>query len=318
MVKRTLQLLYPKKVDNKREVTSSMIDEIVRNSSDKFRYPVSIGHAAAVGGMFVKDDTPAAGRGMNLRKDVEGTLIGDFEFQPDIEEAFKSHKYPGWSVGIQPTPEGFVMDHLALLGSRGAAFKDLQEVEGCNFSVTDRGEQSAVIQCFSADNEKTLWLLQSTPKPPRQVDIPVASPPRGENPMSDEKLKMELAAKIAEIETFRVEKEALQTQLAETLKLESERRIIQFSSCKSALVKVAQDKGVTAPLREKLEKALKPYGELFASGGVGVELFEVITEMFSELNPKVVPGDNDDDDGEDDFIPQTNFSSKQATDSAFE
>jgi len=310
MAKRTFQLLYPKKVDDEREVTAKDIDEIINNSSEKARYPVSIGHARALG--FFEDHHSAAGKVTNLRKDEDNTLLGDVELQPEVDEAYKKGEFPGWSVGITPPgSDGRKLDHLALLGSVGAAFKDLQEVDGAAFSIHNQSPQSMTIECF--ESKKTLWLLQSTPKGP---EIPAAGPSKqkskGDLKMSDE-LKEKVAEQEKAIETFRAENERLKAEAKTRADAEAKRRGDQFATIKTDLIAAAASKGVTEPARDELKAALDAYDVHYAAGIVSPELFAAMTKVLSELKPKVEPGPATNDDDADDFVPKNTFSAAEAT-----
>lgn len=313
MPKRTFQLLYPKKIDDEREVTVQDIDEILKNTSSESRYSVSLGHARALG--FFDDHHEAAGTMTNLRKDEDNTLLGDVDLQPEVDEAYKTGKYPGWSVGITPPgSDGRKMDHLALLGSVGAAFKDLQELGGDAFSIHSESAQGMTIECF--ESKKTLWLLQSTPKGP---EIPKAAAPSKPSNKGDQKMSQELkdtiAAQKTELETFRADNDRLKADAQTRADAEATRRGEQFATIKVDLVKAAADKGVTEPARDEFKAALDAYDVHYAAGIVSPELFAAMTKVISELKPKVDPGElpAGDPDADDDFVPKTNFSAAEAT-----
>lgn len=323
MTKRVFQLLYPKQVDNVRKITDKMIDEIISNSSNVARYPVALGHAAAMG--FFNDSLPAAGTLNNLRKDDEGCLIGDVSLQPEVDEAYKTGKYPGWSVGIYKTDkDGWLMDHLAMLGSVGAAFKDLQEIDSKAFSIIEQSGQGMTIDCFNADNEKkTLWLVQSTPKPPAQVEQPTVNfksePQETKGHEMDPK---DFEAYKAKQEALQAEQNTIMAQLRadnETLKADNDARkraetarlTAEFKGIKDSLLKAAADKGVTETARAELSAALDAYDSHFVGGVVSSELFNALVKVFTELKPKVAPGEITDP-ADDDFQLKSNWTGKEA------
>jgi hypothetical protein len=323
MKQRIFQLLYPKKVDDRREITAKMIDEIIKNSSEASRFPVAIGHINAMG--FWEDDKPAAGQFGNLTKDEDGFLLGQIKLQPEVDEAYKAGKYPGWSVGIFKTEkDGWQMDHLALLGSVGAAFKDLQEVDSKAFSIVEHSGHGMTVECFSADNEKkTLWLVQSTPKPTTEVEQPAVnfkSEPQSNgghedmDPKELEAYKAETDRKMAEL---RADNEKLKADNEARLKAETARLTAEFKGVKDTLLKAAADKGVTETARGELSTALDAYNAHYESGIVSRELFDAMTKVISELKPKLQPGEITDTPDED-FELKSSWSGKEAVDALTE
>lgn len=314
---RTFQLLYPKKVDDRREITEKMIDEIVTNSGEGTRFPVSLGHFDAVG--FFDDSKPAAGKILNLRKDENGSLLSDVQLRNHVDAEYEDGAYPGWSVGIFKTKaQGWQMDHLALLGSVGAAFKDLQEIDTKAFSVVDQSEHSMTVNCFSAegDSEKTLWLVQSTPKEPTAIETPCAFSSVSDNGGKKEMDSKEFAAQMAKSAETIEELQAANAQLkADTqvqAKIETDRRVAEFAGIKIDLLAAAAAKGVAKPAREMLSAALDGYDTHYAGGVVSKELFAAVTQVLSELKPKVEPGEAHDENEADEFVLQTKFTSDQA------
>ena len=308
MTLRTFELLYPKRVDTYRVVTEKMIDEIVANSNVNTRYPVAIGHDAAIGYSQNGDASPAAGVFRNLRKSDNGFLIGDVDLQPEVEEQYKKGVYPGWSVGIfrvegdknkEEIDPGWQMDHLALLGSVGAAFKDLQEVESQRFSLVNKEENACTVECFNGfgKKNKTMWLIQSTNK---AVTFEQSQPPDndgGKETMDkeiQEKMtaqEMELSQLRADREALKAEKEALAADKEALLKAKADSMAEEFKGIKCEILKQAADKGVTEPAREGLRTALDACDAHYSNGVVTRELFEAFTKVLGELKPKIEPGE---------------------------
>jgi len=316
--KRTLQLLYPKQVDDKRKITAKMIDEIINNSGQGSRFPVAVGHLAAMG--WFDDSKPAAGRFDNLRKDQDGFLLADVNLKPEVDDAYKAGDFPGWSVGIFKTEkDGWQMDHLALLGSVGAAFKDLQEVDSQAFSIVEHSGHSMTVECFSANNEdkKTLWLVQSAPKPAKveQPAVNLKSEPQEKkghemDPKDFEAFKAEQDQKMAELradnEKLKADNEARKT--AEVQRLSSE-----FKSLKEMILNAAAEKGVTETARATLSTALDAYDAHYQGGIVNRELFDALTGVFKELKPRIQPGELTET-PEDDFKLKSQWSGNEAID----
>jgi hypothetical protein len=314
---RTFQLIYPKKVDSHRKVTEKMIDEIIENDAGNFRYPVAIGHDAAMG--WTGDNEPAAGRFSNLRKDENGMLLGDVTLQPEVDREFDNGSYPGWSVGIYKVVAddekknednlGWHMDHLALLGSVGAAFKDLQEVKGGNFSILNQSQQGMTVECFNT--KKTLWLLQCVPKQPATVETPAASfsaPPNGGNDEMDAKEFEAYKAKQAEeMAQLKADNDKLKADNKTRQDAEITRRTTEFSGIKDTLLKAAAEKGVNEPARTALSEALNAYDAHYAGGVVSRTLFDAFVDVFSQLKPKVDSDDIDDIDEPDEFVLKQNW-----------
>jgi len=327
MPTRTFELIYPKKVDSHRNVTEKMIDEIIKNDNAKSRYPVAIGHNAAMGWSANGDADKAAGRFSNLRKDESGMLLGDVSLQPEVDKEFENGAYPGWSVGIYTVTNvdddkddanlGWHMDHLALLGSVGAAFKDLQEVKSTAFSIVDESPQGMTVECFASDpnKNKTLWLLQCVPRQPITNEKPAAlfsADHGGKNEMDAKEFevyKAEQESKMAELLTSN---EQLKADNKARLNAETDRRIVEFSNVKGVMLKAAADKGVTEPVRTALSKALDSYDAHYAGGVVSKDLFDAITAVLTELKPKVSPGEIFNDEVDDTFVQKQSFSRDEA------
>jgi hypothetical protein len=331
MPTRTFQLIYPKKVDSHRKVTEKMIDEIIENDAGDFRYPVAIGHDAAMGWGMSGDAGAAAGRFNNLRKDDNGMLLGDVTLQPETDEAFSNGEYPGWSVGIYNVIEdreaeepednlGWHMDHLALLGSVGAAFKDLQEVTGGNFSILNQSAHGMEIECFNADrtNKKTMWLLQCVPMQPATVETPAAlssAPDIGVKEMDPKEFEAYKAEQEEKLATLQADNAKLKADNEARLKAETDRRTAEFTGVKTTLLKATADKGVTEPARTALSTALDAYDAHYASGIVSKELFDALTDVFGQLKSKLEPGElPEHNDEADEFVQKQTFNSGEAMD----
>lgn len=314
---RTFQLIYPKQVDDKRAVTDSMLDQIVANSAGS-RFPVAIGHDAAMG--YFGDDTPAAGRFNNIRRDEDGVLLGDVSLRSEVEKDFDDGAYPGWSLGIYPTKkDGWQLDHLALLGSVGAAFKDLQEVKGSNFSILDQSAHCVEIECFNADktDKKTLWLLQCVPKQPATVETPAASfsaPPNGGNEMDVKEFEAYKAEQERAMAQLRADNDKLKADNEARHKAEIDRRAAEFSGIKETLVRAAAEKGVNEPARTALSEALNAYDAHYAGGVISRELFDAMAKVLEGLKPKVDSEDLYDLDDTDEFVQKQKFSAAEAID----
>lgn len=324
MTIRTFELIYPKQIDDKRKITAKMIDEIIANSVDEL-YPVSIGHDAAMG--YFGDDKPAAGRFNGLKKDENGMLLGDVALRSEADKDFKDGAYPGWSVGIfQTKKDGWKMDHLALLGSVGAAFKDLKEVN-TNFSIIDQSEHCMEIECFNADKSenKTLWLLQCVPKQPATVETPAASfsaPDEGDQDMDAKefeaykaKQEKEKAERDRQFAALQADNEKLKADNQARLDAEINRRNAEFTGIKEGILKAAADKGVNEPTREALSAALAGYDAHYGGGVVSKELFDAFKNVLEGLKPKVDPGElSEHDEADDEFVPKQKFSGREAVD----
>ena len=100
-----------------------------------------------------------------------------------------------------------------------------------------------------------------------------------------------------------------QTRLdAETTRLSNE-----FTGVKSVLLKAAADKGVTEPVRTALSNALDAYDAHYSGGVVTKELFDAITNAFSELKSKVETGEIfEDGEDVDEFVLQQKWTGDQA------
>lgn len=313
--------MYPKKVDDKREITDQHINEIIENSSDGARYPVAIGHLAALG--VFDDSKPAAGRFTNLRRSESGALIGDVQLREEVEKDFKDGAYPGWSVGIvnHKNNGGWHMDHLALLGSVSAAFKDLQEIDPQAFSFIQHNDGTGTIECFNSDGEKDreIWLVQSTPEI-KQPAVNFRARPQtngGQEVMELKELQDKMAAQNDELAQLRADKEALEAEKTALMKAKTDRLIEEFKGIKGEIINAAKDKGVTETARDELLKALDAYDAHYAGGIVSRELFDSLKKVISELKPKVAPGEMTDPDGDDDFELKSKFSGREAVNALY-
>jgi hypothetical protein len=292
-----------------------MLNELVRNSSADSRYPVSIGHDAAA---FLIDDRPAAGTLTNLRINDAGVLLGDVDLQPEADKDFDAGLYPGWSVGMIPSVKnGFMFDHVALLGSAGAAFKDLREVADSKFSVIEQSEGSAYLHF---EQEKKSLLMFST-FASAAVDEPSEIEERNDEMKTDEVEKMK-EDHAAEIERFRARTEALETEAKERAEKDEARRREEFKSVKDSVLLSAKKKGVTETARKELEEALDGVSDLFASGAIGVRVFGAFSAALDELKPKVEPGTKTSEPGDDEIEihgddGDVKFTSKEATNMLF-
>jgi hypothetical protein len=324
MAIKTLQLMYPRQVDDYRRITKKMLKEIVANSSGAHRYPVAVGHNKPMG--YWGDDAEADGRLFNLRLTDDFKLLGDVELQPEIDKNYEAGKYVGWSLGIVPSKKlGTYIDHLALLGSVGAAFKDLEDVTGkTNFSVVDVQDNNATVVCFGETpaQNKTVWCVRSEQtKQEAFKDAPTG----GKDTMSQE-LKDQIAAQKAEIEAFRAQKAELETFRAENAELraqveariamEKTNRVNEFTAVKESVLTAAKGKGLSEQVRDLLSSAIDAQSEAFASGLVKRDLFDALLQTFGELSPKVQPGEAGNE-GADESSKPIKFSGKEAVNCLF-
>lgn len=313
MAKHALQLLYPKRVDDNREITAKMLDEIIRNSNGAMRFPVAIGHDMAGG--YPTDDIPAAGIMTDLR--LEGQyLVGDVELQPDVEKDFQSKKYPGWSVGIVNSDAlGWEMDHLALLGARGAAFKDLLESgEGATFSTQLKSSNGKNVICFGSDPNKKSWMVLSTSEP-KEIIKPAAIEPaqnyQGDPNMDLEaKKKQELLAK--QNEELAKQNKELQEKFAQQEKFARDGRVQEFASIKSNVIKSLADAGASKDVAEKFAATLDGATELYADQKITREMFDAFSAVVADVKSKPAPGRHTDaDDDDDGWKDKKQFSAKR-------
>ncbi len=113
-----LELLKVGKYKGK-EITSEMLDEIVKNFQG--RVPVTPGHEFA-------DYSPALAWVEKVWRDGS-SLYGEINPTFLLHDLFELGLYGNWSVGIKHDPDkGYYLHHVALLGAMPPAIKDLQVV----------------------------------------------------------------------------------------------------------------------------------------------------------------------------------------------
>lgn len=167
---RIFEVMYPKDFHDGRNVTSEMLREISTSFQKGSKIPIAKGHSAAIG--FMNDSQPAEGwvKGVKFRDDNE-KLYAKVDLLPEMDEAYKQGKYASWSVGVYSKKirdengevegrEPWQLGHLAMLGATEAAFKDLQEVDGFEFSFNvDKYKKDD--ECITYSDGETDWLMFS-------------------------------------------------------------------------------------------------------------------------------------------------------------
>ena len=286
MVKRIFELLYPRIVDDKRTITLAMLKQIVRNASIKSRFPVAIGHNASM--KYWDDDTPAEGAVTNLRiRDEDKMLLGDVELQPEAEKLYAAGKIVGWSVGIIPSKKlGFSLDHLALLGTVGAAFKDLTATP-IKLNAKNQTRNYAEIKRGDAE----LLLFRSIPA------------------TEDENMTPE---QIAEMNALKADNERL--KLAAVTERETE-----FVAIETKIKSAAEARGLKEDAKTALFSEVAELKEKFVAGEIKSDLFSAIVNVIEATPLPVEPGEStsDGEPPEQTEKPKENFSAREAVDCVF-
>jgi len=293
MTTRTFELMYPKTVDDERRITASMLAQMVANYSDKTKYPVALGHDAAVG--WWGDDIKAAGNLTNLRvREDDGMLLGDVDLRGDTDKDYKDGAYPGWSLGIFKTKKrGWEVDHLALLGSRGAAFKDLKETN--NFSIQANTRNFAQVK---VSDDKTILMFRATPR-------------KGDSEMNE--------TEKAAFEALKAENEKLKKELEEFATARENAKREEFASITEALKKSAEAKGISEDVRKGVFENVAKLEDAFVSGSVDKGIFDSFAAVIDASALPVKPGEITDPQGTDDKTekPKETFSGSEAVDCLF-
>jgi hypothetical protein len=282
--------MYPKTVDDQRRITASMLAQMVKNYSSKTKYPVAVGHDAALG--YWSDATKAAGSLTNLRvRESDDTLLGDVDLRGEVDNDYKDNAYPGWSLGIFKTKKrGWEVDHLALLGSVGAAFKDLEETH--NFSARVNTRDYAEVK---VSEDKTILMFRATPR-------------KGDSEMNEEEKKA--------FEALKAENEKLKKDLEEFATARENAKREEFASITEALKKSAEAKGLNEDVRKSMFENIASLEDAFVSGAVNKGVFDSFAAVIDAHVAPVKPGEVTDPQGEDVETekPKETFSGREAVD----
>lgn len=335
-MRRTFELLYPRLLSDSRQITKDDIDQIVKTSKKKDKYPVAIGHMAAMG--YFDDTTEAAGVVTNLKKTEKDKLIGDVDLNEDVETAYKAGKYISWSAGIRrPRVRGeegvsfgpWEFGHLALLGSTEAAFKDLVELNtkkdfSVNFAANSPEAPGETLFFANSDDYENVFFTVSQIGGQDNVELGASADTdtdtdtdieNNENESDqDTLLKQKQGAKeMEENEALQAENKNLQERIEAMEKKERDARQETFSATVENTVKRMKNLGVATDLVETFSATVNGLSEQFVSGAVPVAIFSNFCDILENCKPKVTPGSEQDlENEESEFALGKQFSGREA------
>ena len=292
--KRTFELLYAKDLGDSRIVTEDMLNQIANGDTKGSKYPVSKGHLSAIG--FGGDDIPAAGTVSNLRM-FNGSLLGDVVLTDSVSVEYEAGTWPAWSAGIKrdftvvdgaKVPGDWKFGHLALLGSHEAAFKDLQDLSGLNFSDNTNSD----VVAFSTEDQDYIMLAvasENNGSPPDVVSTQLEAGTKNNTNNEDEMEKQELEMMLA---AANEEKSAMQAKLDALISERQESARLGFSTASESAVDKLKSLGVSEESRESFSAELAKFADLAAEGTSFVGLFAALDKVLGEVRPKVTPGNS--------------------------
>lgn len=317
MTVRVLELVKPRIVDDVRAITASHIDDMIKNSSEKHKYPVTAGHMRAFG--FPSDAIEASGVVRNIRKNEENTLLGDVEFTPEFDEKYEKGLYPSWSLYLSRTKvNGWELGHLAMLGSTMAAYKDLEEVKSTKLSQecsVDTNSPDSLLFSHNGDDPSIIeeWIFSVQPiEQKKQINKPVVNPGGG-NEMTPEEI-LELKKKAAEGEAFAADNAAMKLRIEAQAKKDAEASELAFSVSLDEATESCKKLGISEDARTKLQTAFSALPRTQETAEAVSDMFSAFQSILSEVKPKVEPGRESDHNNVDENKTKMSFSTTEAVD----
>jgi len=310
-MRRIFELLAPRRLDDTRVITLKDIEQVVESSSAKSKYPVSIGHMAAMG--FPTDTEPAAGNVTNLRVSDDGILLGDVELTESTEQDYKAGKYISWSAGIHRYSEEdengnvkytpWTFGHLALLGAKEAAFKDLLELDSEDFAVSgyasvntkwtngaflfiDDKNKNKEMVCFSvSENNAVRDSLQDKKqesKKEKEVLVYEKSKPKETNKQKEKQME--------ELELLQKENQELINKVKLMEEEKRNQKIKSFASIVNGSIDKMKKIGVASDLVAKFSNQINTSLESFVDSDIDLSIFSIMDEILNDAKPKIKPG----------------------------